>query len=202
MAFALRNVKLVGRTATHRPLDDLMARADQDHFVEHGNRPEWEQEPRDAFPLLHVRSRPKRRQFDGEIDRAQALRSFMRTLVLALVPRPWVTEGRFWSLTWLGRGFVRLNVGQQELATVDMVDPEHCSVRLLAPQRLTWFAARSGYETRDFENRLSLNRAMHLLVNRAKARPVRERALWLARHTTPLNLRSHCPWLLDAEAEA
>ena len=200
--FSLRNIKLVKQTATYRPLDVMVDASDQVFFLRHGNRPEWAQEPRQAFPLLQVRTRPAYRRFHADGPRSQALRAILRVLVLALVPRPWTTEARFWSMSWIGAGAARLNVGQQELATVELADTQEGIVRLLAPKRLSWFAGRSRYETGDFENRLSLGKAMRLVRDRMELRPVRERALWLARHTTPLNLRSHCPWLLDAEVTA
>ena len=196
--FPLRNIKLVKKSASHLPLDDFMTLPEQDDFVRRGISEFHLKETRREFPILAARSRVKIDRFQSDGEAGQVLKSLVTTFVLSAIPRPLATENRFWSVTYLGPRSARINVGQQELFTCNVLDGE-VVVRVIAPKRLRWFAPRTSYETGDFENVLSESAFRKLSSSSRKFRPVRERAVWLARHTTPLNLASHCPWLFDPD---
>lgn len=195
--FVLRNVKLVAATVAHRPLDEVVPREDQAWFVEHGNRPEWQADTRGDMAEQSMRRRALRRAFDGMPDGARLVRRLTR-LVQAVVPRPALTEMRFWSVTFLPPTWARINVGQQEIATVEIIDRMTLH-RVLSPKRFYPDDPLAGYITSDYEIRLDAPGLRRFLASPDDMRAWRERALWLMRHTSPLHVRSHCPWLYQPQ---
>lgn len=192
--FPMRNVKLVQSSARHMPFDSIIPAHDQEQFTERGNPPEWLHDARREFPMLAVQTRTKRARFEALGDRAGLLLSAISRFVISAIPHPHLTEARFWSVSFLDHVMARVNVGQQEVMTC-AIEGDAVSIRVLAPARLVWFSRRTPYETGDFENRFSFSKALAVFASDKKMKNVRERIIWLARHTTPLHLRSHCPWL-------
>ena len=200
--FPLRNIKLVKSSATHLPIDDFITPNDQSYFVENGNRASWLREPRREMPLLEVRQRSKLRVL--EQDESYALiKNLVTEFVIRCVPRPIATENRFWSVTYFPEGWtiVRVNVGQQEQFTIN-THGEDLFVRLLAPIRYSGWLTRPIYKTKSYVSKLSLEKFKGLLQDNAQTEPVRELSIWLARHTTPLNIGSHCPALFQPDQSA
>lgn len=193
-SFPMRNVKLVQSSARHMPFDSIVPVHDQERFTESGSRPEWLHDARREFPMLAVRTRAKRARFEALGERAGLLLSAISQFVTSAIPRPHLTEARFWSVSFPGQMTARINVGQQEVTTC-AIEGDSARVRVVAPARLEWFARWTPYETGDFENRFSFSKAVTVFASDKKMKSVRERIIWLARHTTPLHLRSHCPWL-------
>lgn len=190
----MRNVKLVQRSARPMPFDSIVPVHDQQRFTESGNRPEWLHDARRAFPVLAVRTRAKQARFEALGHRAGLFLSAVSQFVISAIPHPHRTEARFWSVSFLDHMLVRVNVGQQEVMTC-AIEGDRALIRIMAPVRLELFARSTGYETGDFENRFSFSKALAVFASDKKMKSVRERIVWLARHTTPLHLRSHCPWL-------
>ena len=199
--FRMRNVKLVKDSASFRPFDEFLSSTEQADFVVRGNPSSWMQEPRRNFPILETRSRAKRASFDADADIAELLQVATSEFVLAAIPKPNRCENRFWSATYLGGAhgnLVRVNVGVQEVFTI-ATDGSEFYLRLISPRKFSRDVEGPVYATDSFVSYLSWNGAASLFASTARFEAMREFVVWLARHTTPLNNRSHCPWLYVPE---
>lgn len=196
--FRLRNVLNVKDSGSRLPLDGLLSRQEQAAFVQGGNPRAWIREARRASPLAEARQRPKLRRLAAFGDDDVLLRAPVSEFVLAAIPRPMATEGRYWSVTLFPAAGIlaRVNVGIEEVLTLHE-DEAGFWARVLCPRALLPEAEAPGYRSGALASVLDCEGLADLLEDPARMAAVRTHALWLARHTTPLNLRSHCPGLFD-----
>lgn len=198
--FRMRNVKLVKDSVSFRPLDEFLSVEQQSAFVETGNPHAWLGGDRREFPMLESRSRVKLSKFREDAELCSDLQVVVSEFVQAAIPMPNGTENRFWSVTYLGydNALLRINAGQQEVFTV-VEDDDGFWFRLVCPTKLSKDFDGLHYETNSYASYFDWDGAARLFASAKKMRPMREFVVWLARHTTPLNNRSHCPWLYVPE---
>lgn len=198
--FTMRNVKLVRSTGAHRPLDDFLNAAEQNRFSALGNDDLWLLEARRSFPFAEARQRAKLRKLDTDPEFAEFVKAAVSEFVMAMIPRPAATENRFWSVSLFPESqlVARINAGQQEVLTLH-VDNRGIAARVICPTTLSKNYDGPFYQTSAYASWLELEQLADLLENTQRGAPVREHVLWLMRHTTPLNLRSHCPGMFVPE---
>lgn len=187
----LRNIKLAAWTCSKVPLDDVLSAEEQLAFIQ------GQALPRSVWQTFPEQERLHERRFRQFVDAggSDALRA-LQIFVERAVPRPEETELSFWSVTLLpAQKMLRVNVGQQEVFTVEFAG-RRAVVRILTAKRVRLFGSwRMPYQVESYVNSLPATK-LGSWLNGQRLVSARELVLRLMRHTQPLNSRSHCPQAL------
>lgn len=171
----LLNILKVEQTSQHRPFDELML--------------DWVDEPR-TLSEQERKADPKLSKLLSHAS-AETMIQTVQTFVRHVIPNYWATEMVYWSVSALPFG-LRVNCGMQEVMTVELglVKPV---VRIISSRRLSVFRSRRvSYQYGNFATRFSVQQFEKF----DRWDELQSSAIQLMRHTTPLNLRSHCPQIL------
>jgi hypothetical protein len=187
--FPLRNIKLAVATAREVPFDAVVSEEERERFLA-GGMPE--DEP--LRPFEHLMRVQERRfaKFLARPDSASALQALQRFITL-VIPQPAATEVGFWSATLFPKtGFIRLNVGQQEVFTFGGPAGDGV-VRIFSDKRLSYLhSAKAPYSTPSFETAF-LAEELDAWLSGEHLLSCRRLVVRLMRHTVALNSGSHCP---------
>ena len=194
----LRNIKLAASTASDVPFDKLVSREEQAAFLDGAVLADiaW----RDLNHLTQLQAHRFRRYL-GRADALEGLGA-LQTFVSRALPKPAATEVRFWSATVRARdGFIRVNAGQQEVFTYELIDGQRF-VRLLTAGPIEHDASfRMRYQTPSFVTGIPPGELEPWLTGRALL-SCRALVIQLMRHTQALNSGSHCPQAVRWDSDA
>lgn len=196
-----RNIKLALNTSSDVPFDTVISEQERTRFLTSCSAPDtvaWR-----ALPLLEQKNDRRAAPIVSGAD-AHELLLALSIFIDRCLPKPAATEARFWSVSALYSSdyLVRLNVGQQEVFTLHRARTGKLVVRLFAKQRLGLCASLFPfYQMRSYCHTLDAAILKEWLTEK-RVLKIRELVVQLMRHTTPLNIGSHCPALVRAAFEA
>jgi hypothetical protein len=196
-SFSTRNIKHAISTSAFVPFDVFMSDAARHAFLSGSS------EVSDYFwrdlGFLEQKQAPKFRRLKQE-GRFFEIVDAVRVFISNCIPNPASTENRFWSVTLYPQPgtLLRLNSGQQEVFTV-FDEGGDLFARPLSAKWLNVreFLAGPYYKTQSFAYFVDLADFGGWFTDERRA-AVRDLAVWLMRHTTPLNNGSHCPQIVRA----
>ena len=196
--FALRNIKHSVATAREVPFDRLVDGQERERFIAGG---EIDDVP---WRLLEILTRIQQRKYGKFValpGGTEALAA-ARTFITRAIPKPAATEVGFWSITLFpGRGFIRVNAGQQEVFTCQ-ASADGAEVRVLTDARISLLRSRKArYRVQSYITAMSADALDDWLQGEALL-SCRRLVVQLMRHTTALNSGSHCPQAVRVEARA
>jgi hypothetical protein len=192
--YPVLNIKFAKSSVSVVPLDRVVRQEELRAFMKgHANIAEgaWRE-----LPLLHRKQARRFAGFRGDELFNEAIEA-LRIYVSRCVPLPQVTEAGFWSVTVLNdsRLVFRINVGQQEVISLWVEDGVYA--RVLAYKPLSDENFGPLYVTKSHVSLIPLHDLNEWLVDE-RAIACRELVIWLMRHTTPIQQRSHCPQIVRA----
>lgn len=192
-----RNIMGALNTSSEVPFDAIVSAAERLAFLSSSARlvhAEWR-----GLPLLEQKNNYRaakllRREDAGELLRALAI------FIDRCIPKVAATEARFWSVTVLdGRDLLlRVNVGHQEVFTLEEGGSGKLIARLFAPKRMSLWTGWFRYYSSGSHCHAIKARALGAWLTDDRILQVRKLIVQLMRHTTPLNIGSHCPAIVRA----
>lgn len=191
--FGTRNIKYAADTTVRVPLDDLVSQDEREAFLRGDTVPdpnEWRE-----LPELAEKQANKFRRC-AQSERFATVLIAVRQYLHAAIPKPSATEVRFWSITLFDDTSIRINVGQQEVFTVDEYDGQLLARVLTSVPRLG-VVEGPIYETGSFVSAVSVDFLETWLTGR-RLLSCRRLVINLMRHTRAINFGSHCPQIVDA----
>jgi hypothetical protein len=196
--FPTRNIKGAIKSEAHVPFDDFISVKEREAHL----RGEWLEDDGDwrELPLL---TQKQARRFARVLALSDADRIIgaLFLYIWSVLPRPKVTEGRFWSVSlFVGSHILRVNAGQQEIFTIFREDDGHLYARALTLKPLDSDSEGPLYQTKSYAHWLAVDDLPDWLEGERLASS-RELAVRLMRHTTTLNSASHCPQIVRAADE-
>ena len=193
--YPVLNIKLAASSAKLVPFDQVVAPTVAEEFLRGETIPKsqnWQE-----WPLLENK---QQRNFDSfkRISAYSLALTALRIFIERCIPNPQVTEVKFWSVTNLHeqKEVFRVNVGQQEVFTL-LDDGSEIFARILAQKQLSEDFDEPKWQTKSYANYIPLFEFERWFVG-ARILECRELAVWLMRHTVPMNSGSHCPQLVRA----
>lgn len=196
--FPTRNIKGAVASEAHVPFDDFISVEDREAHL----RGDWLEDDGEwrEYPLLSQKHRQRFERLSVLPD-AQTILGALFLYIWGVLPRPKVSERRFWSVSlFVGEHILRLNAGQQEMFTISRGEDGQLYARLLALEQFTCDAYGPLYQTRSFVHCLPIEDLPDWLDG-AMLASSRELAIRLMRHTTTLHSASHCPQIVRAADE-
>ena len=191
--FGTRNIKFAADTTVRVPLDDLVSQDERDAILRGDTIPdsnEW----RDLPALAEKQANKFRRA--AQIERFAEVLIAVRQYLHVAIPKPAATEVRFWSITLFDDATIRVNVGQQEVFTVDEFEGQLLARVLTSVPRLG-VVGGPIYETGSFVSAICVDFLESWLTGR-RLLSCRRLVINLMRHTRAINFGSHCPQVVDA----
>ena len=193
--FPVLNISFAKSSASFVPFDRVVAPDQARRFLD-GHCLDAANDWRD-WPLLHRKQSRRFAAFERDELYRQSLDA-LRIYVDRCIPMPAQTEVRFWSVTVLNDSPVvfRVNAGQQEVFTL-WLEEDELHARIVAYEPLSDEHGGPHYVSKSFISMTNLLGFGDWLTNE-RIQACRKLVVWLMRHTTPLNSKSHCPQLVRA----
>lgn len=196
--FPTRNIKRAVKSEEHVPFDDFISSVECEAHL----RGEWLEDDGNwrELPLLAQKQARRFAKVAGLPD-ADVIFGALFLYMWSVLPRPKVTEGRFWSVSlFVGPHILRVNAGQQEIFTIARGEDGYLYARPLALKAFAPDAVEPMYQTNSYDHWMRIEELADWLEGEGLASS-RELAVRLMRHTTTLNSASHCPQIVRAAEE-